>query len=250
MYIITPRIDGTAIEDSRTVADALATLYDREKVTLALDSARQDAAGHLCRTCGAEVKSTAGPAWHHVEPAYPRLPHLCAAALDALACATCGEYIEPTDTGWRHLVDDDEHEHQAEPEEDDDLAARALDNHAEPSPLDWLNSAAVELDPEGDAVHLYVSTGEPRGAHRFTVRRIQPDDGPPALILHTPYPGEPSPHTGLLPMHPGTYREASYPAGADLVPAWITRDERDTIVRALDHAGPPAADIAAKLRRL
>lgn len=58
-------------------------------------------------------------------------------------------------------------------------------------PLDWANSAGISVDEEDDKVVLWISVGDPRGAFTFTVRR-NPETGD--LLLHLPYPGEPTPH--------------------------------------------------------
>lgn len=260
MFTITPEMDGTPITDvsAADIDDALADLYTAGgAVSLRFATAREDTGGHLCASCAGDVEeTTAPPYWRHVEPEHPAAPSYCPNALAGLVCRHCAEDIEParpdTDhpTGWIHrdpdpLGDVGPRDHFAEPDPED-LAQRPT---ATPSPLDWLNSARVTIDADEDAVHLAVSTGTPLGAHVFTVRRVMPDDGPPSILLHTPYPGDSAPHSGLLPVFAGTYREAEYPAGADLVPVWLTADERATIVRALAHAGPPADTIAAKIER-
>lgn len=248
MFPLTFRIDGNRIE---AVGAALAPIYDEDAVSVTIESARADIGGHLCARCGEPIESTnSAPYWRHTDPEHEHAPAYCARALDNLTCGTCGEDIEPAGDNsgaayFVHIDDTPEGGHLARAE-DDDLSER---DTATPSPLDWLNSARMTIDPDEDAAHMAISTGDPRGAHVFTVRRVQPDGEPPALILHTPHPGDAGPHTGLEPLHAGTYREAPYPAGADLRPVWLTDDERDTITRALSHAGPPADTIAAKIRR-
>jgi len=70
----------------------------------------------------------------------------------------------------------------------------------EPGPLTWLNSARLVADPDDDAVHCYISVGDPRGAFGFTVRRLS--DG--TLVIHTPYPEEGLSHMETKHSHPGT----------------------------------------------
>lgn len=77
----------------------------------------------------------------------------------------------------------------------------------EPIPLSWLNSAGIHLDASEDSVTVTISVGDPRGAFAFTVRRIPADadnDIAGRLIMHTPYPGEGSPHMPTKELHPGT----------------------------------------------
>jgi len=74
-------------------------------------------------------------------------------------------------------------------------------------PLSWMNSAGISFDPDGDAVHLSVSTGDPRGAFTMTLRRIPDGDHPNAgrVIMHAPHPDDSTPHESLREIHPGTY---------------------------------------------
>lgn len=64
----------------------------------------------------------------------------------------------------------------------------------------WMNSAQVHVDPEADEVTLTVSVGDPRGGFVFTVRRLP--DG--RLLIHTPHPGESTPHVKTIQLHEGT----------------------------------------------
>lgn len=255
MFIMTPRIDGTDITTGTpAIEQAMVSLYDGEPVTLAFTSAREDAPGHLCTACGEFIEPHQSPPyWTHTEPAYEHAPTYCANALDYLACRTCGETIEPADGGWVHTDDAGNGGHVAEPDPED-LATEDRGT-ASPAPLDWFNSASLTVEPADDAV-----TAEIDG-HHLTVRRVQPNDAGPSLIVHTPYPGAHS-LQGLIPMHPGTFREAPYPAGSDLIPLWITRDERAALERAVamsrgeteTHGPNPLRpvetdELAAKIRR-
>lgn len=65
-----------------------------------------------------------------------------------------------------------------------------------------VNSAAI--DWTGDSLALTVSTGDPRGAFALIVRRVEPDDGEPYLVMHVPTAGDH--HEKLTELHPGTYR--------------------------------------------
>uniref|UniRef100_A0A6H2A5E0 Uncharacterized protein n=1 Tax=viral metagenome TaxID=1070528 RepID=A0A6H2A5E0_9ZZZZ len=67
-------------------------------------------------------------------------------------------------------------------------------------PLSWLNSAAIHVSSEEDAVSCYISVGDPRGAFTFTVRRTP--DG--ELIIHMPHPDEGFAHMKTEFHHPGT----------------------------------------------
>lgn len=83
-----------------------------------------------------------------------------------------------------------------------------LPHDPEPIPLSWVNSAGVHLNEGEDSVTVTISVGDPRGAFAFTVRRIPADaDGELAgrLLMHTPYPGQSSPHMPVKELHPGTY---------------------------------------------
>lgn len=75
-------------------------------------------------------------------------------------------------------------------------------------PLSWTNSAGIHTDPDEDSITLTVSVGDPRGAFAFTVRRVPDDTDMHAgrLMLHVPSPEDITPHAGLTPVHPGTYR--------------------------------------------
>jgi len=74
-------------------------------------------------------------------------------------------------------------------------------------PIDWMNSAAIRLDRDDDAVHLTISVGDPRGAFVFTVRR-RPDTG--ELLMHLPTPDQGMLHERLTEIHPGTYKIGHY----------------------------------------
>lgn len=50
-------------------------------------------------------------------------------------------------------------------------------------PIDWFNSAKIIVNPEADSVSLTISTGDPRGAFVWTIRR-RPDTG--EILLHLP----------------------------------------------------------------
>lgn len=69
-------------------------------------------------------------------------------------------------------------------------------------PLAWCNHAGVEVDESENAIRLWFSVGDPRGAFQVAVRRT--DDG--TLLLHLPYPGMAFQHAPLTELHEGTYR--------------------------------------------
>jgi hypothetical protein len=75
-------------------------------------------------------------------------------------------------------------------------------------PLSWVNHAAVTLNEGEDSVTVSISVGDPRGSFGFTIRRMPDTEDatyPGQLLLHTPYPGEPSPHMALKQLHDGTF---------------------------------------------
>ena len=73
---------------------------------------------------------------------------------------------------------------------DDDLAM----------PLGWLNSASIVTDADDDAVRLFASVGDPRGAFQFTVRRMPSGE----LLIQTPTTDHPESHRPLRELFPGT----------------------------------------------
>ena len=77
----------------------------------------------------------------------------------------------------------------------------------QPAPLGWCNNAEIRTNEAEDSVTVAISVGDPRGAFCFTVRRLPAGAGELAgrLLLHLPYPGEPSPHVALIERGPGAY---------------------------------------------
>ena len=43
-----------------------------------------------------------------------------------------------------------------------------VDFYKKDGPLDWLNWVSLDMDKQNDAIHMYLSTGDPRGA-QFSV---------------------------------------------------------------------------------
>ncbi|MGZ6281856.1 MAG: hypothetical protein ACXWQ5_01060 [Ktedonobacterales bacterium] len=84
----------------------------------------------------------------------------------------------------------------------DDITNGYADADAIAAPLGWCNNAGIELDRKEDAIKLSISTGDPRGAFVFTVRRMP--DG--SLIMHVPTPTSNFLHEPLTPLHDGTYQ--------------------------------------------
>jgi len=118
-----------------------------------------------------------------------------AAAAGTYRCRACGEELAETVTGF-------------EPDSGDPCCADDEEHDAERVPLSWCNSAAISVDESGDAVTVATSVGDPRGAFAFAIRRIPDDtagDLAGALVMHVPYPMQPSPHMPLTPLHDGTY---------------------------------------------
>jgi hypothetical protein len=120
-------------------------------------------------------------------------------------CSACGEPLAEITTGHVDPSGDSECPFYESGEEDGpDVGPHA----PERTPLSWVNSAVIRVDDVEDAVTVSISVGDPRGAFRFQVRRI-PDDAPGELagrlVLHVPYPDEPSPHQQLTALHAGTY---------------------------------------------
>src|SRR3954447_13603108 len=107
-------------------------------------------------------------------------------------CRNCGEDLVETVDGIASESGD------ACPDEDDG------EHEPERVPLSWCNSAAIQVDESDDSVTVSISVGDPRGAFTFTVRRV-PDDATGKLVMHVPYPLQPSPHMTLNPLHEGTY---------------------------------------------
>ena len=77
----------------------------------------------------------------------------------------------------------------------------AENGEPDPGPLFWLNSAAIRVDPDDDAIHLSASVADPRGAFVMTVRRLP--DG--RIVIHLPHVGQSMPHVETAELHgPGT----------------------------------------------
>ncbi|MBV9011074.1 MAG: hypothetical protein JO272_03310 [Pseudonocardiales bacterium] len=93
-------------------------------------------------------------------------------------------------------------------------------------PLSWCNSAGISTNEADDSITVSLSVGDPRGAFAFTITRI-PDnansDRAGRLILHAPYPGQPSPHKELTQIHAGVY------VIGDLTRACIPRPAPDAV---------------------
>jgi hypothetical protein len=70
----------------------------------------------------------------------------------------------------------------------------------EAMPLGWLNSASIVTDADDDAVRIFVSVGDPRGAFQFTVRRMPGGE----LLIQTPTTDHPESHRPLRELFPGT----------------------------------------------
>jgi len=127
-------------------------------------------------------------------------------------CRDCGEPLAPTVDGWANMEDATE----CPAAGDGDFAPHT----AVPVPLAWCNSAAVQLDADADEVTVSISVADPRGAFRFTIRRV-PDDAPSplagCLLLHMPYPGQPMQHAPLTPLDPetGTFIVGAVPAALE-----------------------------------
>lgn len=123
------------------------------------------------------------------------------------ACAACGHPIAQTTTGW--IDDDGEQDCPASPD------TPPTGHQAQPLPLSWCNSAAIQLEEEQDAVTVSISVGDPRGAFTFTMTRV-PEDADSelagCLLLHMPYPKQPFEHAPLQEIRPGTYLVGSAPS--------------------------------------
>lgn len=138
-------------------------------------------------------------------------------------CRNCSE--ELTDTGEGYQTTDGDTECTSfESTDDTDPDDGQGPHNPERIPLSWCTSAAIHADESEDSVTVSLSVGDPRGAFTFTIRRV-PDDATSDLaghlIMHTPYPSQPSPHLDLTPLHDGTYVVGPYPAAHRLqsVPA-------------------------------
>jgi hypothetical protein len=117
-------------------------------------------------------------------------------------CVRCGDGVVETVSGYKTesgcstCIPDDE--------DSDDSTAHEVQR----VPLSWANSASIDADEDGDSITVSISIGDPRGAFCFSVRRV-PDDADSdlagRLVLHVPYPGEPSPHEQLTALHPGAF---------------------------------------------
>ncbi len=70
------------------------------------------------------------------------------------------------------------------------------------APCDWFNSAKIIVNPEADSVSLTISTGDPRGAFCWTIRR-RPDTG--ELLLHMPVREGADHHEDVECLHEGTW---------------------------------------------
>lgn len=128
-------------------------------------------------------------------------------------CAACGEGLSEEPDGYADesgklvcgVYDPDE-----DPDVDDiETAPDVGEGPHRPHrvPLSWANGASIRTQPDEDSITVTISIGDPRGAFAFTVRRI-PESAPEnggRLVMHTPYPGQPTPHVGLTPGHAGTY---------------------------------------------
>lgn len=146
---------------------------------------------------------------------------------------------------WEH--DDDEHpecgpdcevkgttDGDLEHSHEDHYTRQVFERHVPvPSPLSWWNSSAIDVDPNDNSVTVTISVGDPRGAFVFTVRQVEPDDGAPYLIMHTPYPGQGWAHMPLTYLHgseAGAYRVMPYgwqaPREPEPAPRVLTRWER------------------------
>jgi hypothetical protein len=113
-------------------------------------------------------------------------------------CRACSELVNSTGE------DGDDDECQENEQEDGGFGA----HDPVPTAFNWVKHAGVSVNEADDSVTLHISVGDPRGAFRFTLRRIPADaDGELAgkVIMHVPYPGEPTPHVPLTDLHTGTY---------------------------------------------
>ena len=66
------------------------------------------------------------------------------------------------------------------------------------APEVWANSAGIRI--KEDAVQVWVSVGDPRGAFQMELRKAP--DG--RIVIHTPHPDESGPHMDTENLHPGT----------------------------------------------
>ena len=120
-------------------------------------------------------------------------------------CATCGTNLVETSGGF---VDDNGDRDCPDHFPDDPDTDSTGPHTPERVALSWCNSASIRTDESDDAITLSLSTGDPRGAFTFIIRRVPDDaDSPLAgrLLLHMPYPGEPMAHEPLHAVHPGTF---------------------------------------------
>jgi hypothetical protein len=113
-------------------------------------------------------------------------------AIDQVECSSCHRELTEYPDGY---TDDDGHRTC------DDSAA--LHTPVQ-TPLTWLNSAAINPDPDENSVTVTLSVGDPRGAFAMTLRKV--DD---KIYLHLPHQDMPSPHMPLSLVTPGTYRVGS-----------------------------------------
>lgn len=71
-----------------------------------------------------------------------------------------------------------------------------------PVPLAWANSARISFDEQHDMIVFAISTGDPRGAFTFSVRR-RSDTG--TLVMEVPHPQDAGLHEPLVETYPGQY---------------------------------------------
>jgi hypothetical protein len=76
------------------------------------------------------------------------------------------------------------------------------------APLSWLNSAAINPDPDDNSISLLVSIGDPRGAFCMYLRKTP--DG--QIIMDVPHPDQNNLHMPLTPVYKdalGAYKVGS-----------------------------------------
>lgn len=93
------------------------------------------------------------------------------------------------------------------------------------APIEWLNWADVTIGADG--VTFGASVGDPRGGFTWTLRRNRAGE----LLMHVPYPGETTPHEGLVEIHAGTYVVGTVDPGGG--PRWISQGEARGLLLAL-----------------